>query len=92
MKRTGRATLTVQYERCDGPTVYQWYVVAEGPVTFTDSDSSPLTRSILAKDRGEQYADEWSTGAPPDNVMVAELTPHRISGYEFTDSLHTRRT
>jgi hypothetical protein len=65
--------------------------MAEGRVTFTDSDPAPLTRSILAKDRGEQYADEWSAGAPPANVMVAELVPHRLSGYEFDDSLDTRR-
>jgi nitroimidazol reductase NimA-like FMN-containing flavoprotein (pyridoxamine 5'-phosphate oxidase superfamily) len=91
MKRTGRATLTIQYERCDGPTVYQWYVMAEGRVAFTDADPAPLTRSILAKDRGERYADEWSTGAPPVNVTVAELMPQRLSGYEFNDSLDTSR-
>jgi nitroimidazol reductase NimA-like FMN-containing flavoprotein (pyridoxamine 5'-phosphate oxidase superfamily) len=90
--KTGRATLTIQYEQCDGRTVYQWYVVAEGPVAFTDENPAPLIRSILAKDRGEEHADEWTIGGPPSNVKVTELVPVRLSGYEFSDSLDTDRS
>jgi hypothetical protein len=91
MKRTGRATLTIQHERCDGRSVFQWYVVAEGPVAFTDVDPRPFIRSMLAKDRGEANADEWSAGDPPGDVRVAELVPDRLSGYEYRDSLDDRR-
>jgi hypothetical protein len=35
MKRTGRATITVQFEATDGRTVHQWYVMAEGQIGFT---------------------------------------------------------
>ena len=51
MQRTGRATLTVQFEACDGRNVYQWYVIAEGTIGFTDSEPGPYVRAILAKDR-----------------------------------------
>jgi nitroimidazol reductase NimA-like FMN-containing flavoprotein (pyridoxamine 5'-phosphate oxidase superfamily) len=91
MARTGRATLTIQYERCDGRTVDQWYVIAEGPVTFTDEDPAPHIRSILAKDRGEEHADEWTAGEPPSGVKVTELVPVRLAGYEFGDSLDSNR-
>jgi hypothetical protein len=91
MERTGRATLTIQYERCDGRSVFQWYVVAEGPVAFTDVEPRPFIRSILAKDRGEANADEWCAGDPPGDVRVAELLPDRLSGYEFRDALDDRR-
>lgn len=87
MARTGRATITVQYEACDGRSVHQWYVIAEGPIAFTDDDPTPHIRAMLAKDRGEDNADEWMTGQPSGDVRVAELRPERLSGYEFRESL-----
>ena len=36
MSRTGRATMTVQFEACDGRRLHQWYVMAEGPIGVTD--------------------------------------------------------
>ena len=36
MSQLGRATVTVQFEACDGRSVQQWYVMAEGPIQFTD--------------------------------------------------------
>jgi nitroimidazol reductase NimA-like FMN-containing flavoprotein (pyridoxamine 5'-phosphate oxidase superfamily) len=87
MKQTGRATITVQFEACDGRSVHQWYVMAEGPIDFTDLDTKPLVRAILAKDRGEENADEWGGGDPPPDVRVAVLEPEKLSGYEFHESL-----
>ncbi len=87
MERRGRATLTIQFERCDGPSVHQWYVTAEGPVRFTDEDPAPHIRAMLAKDRGEGYVDRWTAGRPPTTVKVAVLAPERIGAYEFHDSL-----
>ena len=88
MWRTGRATITVQYEACDGRNVHQWYVMAEGTIGFEDSEPGPLVRAILAKDRGEANADEWASGDPPPDVQVAVLEPQKLSGFEFRDSLH----
>jgi nitroimidazol reductase NimA-like FMN-containing flavoprotein (pyridoxamine 5'-phosphate oxidase superfamily) len=87
MERRGRATLTIQFERCDGPTVYQWYVTAEGPVRFTNEDPAPYVRTILAKDRGVRYVDRWAAQPPPPTVQVAVLTPDRIGAYEYCDAL-----
>jgi nitroimidazol reductase NimA-like FMN-containing flavoprotein (pyridoxamine 5'-phosphate oxidase superfamily) len=87
MSQLGRATVTVQFEDCDGRNVQQWYVMAEGPIRFTDLDPRPHIKTILAKDRGEDNVDEWTAGEPPPDVRVAVLQPERISGYEFHDSL-----
>ena len=87
MVRTGRATMTVQFEACDGRNLHQWYVMAEGPIAFTDLEPKPFIKEILAKDRGEENADEWSSGDPPPDVQVAVLDPEKLSGYEFRESL-----
>ncbi|HSF86274.1 MAG TPA: hypothetical protein VLG28_11560, partial [Acidimicrobiia bacterium] len=87
MVRRGRATMTVQFERCDGRSVHQWYVMAEGPVRFTDVDPLPHVRRILAKDRGAAHVDEWTAAAPAPGFLVAVLEPERLSGYEFYESL-----
>jgi nitroimidazol reductase NimA-like FMN-containing flavoprotein (pyridoxamine 5'-phosphate oxidase superfamily) len=87
MARTGRATITVQFEDCDGRSTHQWYVMAEGPIEFTDEDPTPHVYAIMAKDRGAENADAWTAGPPPSEVEVAVLTPSRISGYEYRDAL-----
>ena len=87
MSRVGRATMTIQFEACDGRSVHQWYVMAEGPIRFTNLDPQPHIRAILAKDRGEGNVDEWMAGQPDPNTRVAVLQPERISGYEFHESL-----
>ncbi len=87
MRRTGRATLTVQYEECDDQSVHQWYVMAEGPVNFTDADPTPHVRAILTKDRGEKNVELWRANNLDADDKVAELAPERISGYEFRESL-----
>ena len=87
MKKRRRATLTVQYERVEGRTVHQWYVIAEGPTTFTDLDPSPIIRQILTKDRGEATVDEWFSRMNSEVDQVAVVDPHRISGYESLTSL-----
>jgi len=87
MSRTGRATMTVQFEACEGRTVDQWYVMGEGPIGFTNLDPRPHIRTILAKDRGADNVDEWTAAQPAPGVKVAVLQPERISGYEFHESL-----
>lgn len=87
MAKAGRATVTVQYERVDAGSVHQWYVMAEGPVTFTDADPAPHVRTILVKDRGPHRVDAWRASTPATDARVAELVPERISGYEFRETL-----
>lgn len=87
MERRGRATITVQFEATHGRTVHQWYVMAEGEVRFSHSEPRPFVRAILAKDRGEQNADEWMSDDLPPDVRVAVLEPERLSGFEFRESL-----
>lgn len=87
MAKTGRATLTIQYERVDVSSVHQWYVMAEGRVAFTEADPAPHVRAILAKDRGPDNVDAWRASSPDNDARVAELVPGRISGYEFRESL-----
>lgn len=87
MTRTGRATLTIQYEKVERGSVHQWYVMAEGPVVFTDADPAPYVRAMLIKDRGETNWDRWRASEPNTEAKVAELIPARIAGYEFSESL-----
>lgn len=87
MLRRGRGTITVQFEACDGRSVHQWYVIAEGPVRFTEEDPRPFVRRILSKDRGESNADEWTARMGAEDDTVAELVPQRISGFESRASL-----
>jgi hypothetical protein len=82
MLKRGRATITVQEAISDGLTVDQWYVIAEGPVRFTDQDPLPHVRFVLAKDRGEEYADAWLAQVASGGDRVAVLDPERITGYE----------
>ncbi len=89
MTKTNRATITVQFEECDGRRVHQWYVMAEGPIGFTHLEPGPLVREILAKDRGEENADEWTSGDRPPDVQVAVLHPEKLSGFEFQEALDT---
>ena len=87
MTKAGRATLTIQYEKVEAGSVYQWYVMGEGPVAFTDADPAPYVRAMLIKDRGEANWDRWRASEPNTDAKVAELVPERISGYEFGESL-----
>lgn len=87
MARAGRATLTIQYEKVEPGSVHQWYVMAEGPVAFTEADPAPHVRAILTKDRGPDNVDAWRASEPSADAKVAELMPRRISGYEFRESL-----
>jgi nitroimidazol reductase NimA-like FMN-containing flavoprotein (pyridoxamine 5'-phosphate oxidase superfamily) len=87
MTKRGRATFTVQYDRCEGRRLHQWYVIAEGPVRFADDDPVPHVRATLAKDRGPEYVDEWIGPSFPVGVLTAVLEPERISGWEYRETL-----
>jgi nitroimidazol reductase NimA-like FMN-containing flavoprotein (pyridoxamine 5'-phosphate oxidase superfamily) len=82
IERTGRATMTVHHDTVSGRTVHQWYVIAEGPIAFTDADPAPLLRAILEKDRPGPFVDEWEARMGRSDDTVAVLRPERLSGYE----------
>lgn len=81
MGKTGRATLTVHHDHLQGRRLVQWYVMAEGPVEFTAEDPVALLGAILAKDRGPEHVEEWTTRAMVNVGHVALLTPERMSGH-----------
>jgi nitroimidazol reductase NimA-like FMN-containing flavoprotein (pyridoxamine 5'-phosphate oxidase superfamily) len=87
MRKTGRATLTIESEEHQPRALTQWYVMAEGPIAFTDDDPEPLLRAVMAKDRGEDLADEWTEQSLPNVLTVAVLTPETLSGYIGTGRL-----
>ena len=87
MQQTGRATMTVQFEEQSPGTVTQWYVIAEGPIGFTDDEAWPLVRAVMAKDRGEELADAWTAHSWSEDSVVAVLVPERLSGYFNTSRL-----
>ncbi len=87
MLRQNRATVTVQHDSCDGTTVHQWYVMAEGPIRFSSEDPMPHIMAILVKDRGAARVDEWKAAAPSADIQLAVLDPKRISGYESIERL-----
>lgn len=81
MRSAGRATLTVHEEDNQPRTITQWYVTAEGPIQFVDTDPAALLRSILEKDRGTEFVDEWFTQSIQSVLPVAVLAPERLAGY-----------
>jgi nitroimidazol reductase NimA-like FMN-containing flavoprotein (pyridoxamine 5'-phosphate oxidase superfamily) len=87
MVKRGRATLTVQFEAITERTAHQWYVIAEGPVAFSAEDPAPHVRAMLTKDRSEEWADRWAGDGPAADDRVAVLSPERLSGFEFRESL-----
>ncbi len=87
MRRTGRITLTVHHEEYPRRTSRQWYVMAEGPVLFTDDDPMPLLRRLLAKDRTEELADEWVEQMGAHGDVVAVMSPDTLAGYRFEREL-----
>jgi nitroimidazol reductase NimA-like FMN-containing flavoprotein (pyridoxamine 5'-phosphate oxidase superfamily) len=87
MQQTGRATLTIHHEEYPHRGVRQRYVMAEGPIEFTDDDPAPLVRALLAKDRGEALADEWTRRMSAHAATVAVLTPSSLNGYTFAGHL-----
>lgn len=87
LRRSGRATVTVQSDSCVGATVHQWYVMAEGPIRFVDADPMPHIMAILEKDRGSDRIREWKAAAPSADIRLAVLEPERMSGYESTERL-----
>jgi nitroimidazol reductase NimA-like FMN-containing flavoprotein (pyridoxamine 5'-phosphate oxidase superfamily) len=87
MSKAGRATLTIQFEEIGSESVYQWYVMAEGPVVFTDANPAPYVRAMLIKDRGKRNWDRWQATEPDPDARLVELVFGRISGYEFRESL-----
>ena len=89
MARAGRATMTVQFEACDGRSVHQWYVMAEGPVRFTDLDPSPHVRTILAKDRGETNVEEWTAGQPDPDMIIRTGGEFRPSNFLLWQCAYT---
>lgn len=81
MVKRGRATLAVQFKAVTARTVHQWYVLAEGRIAFTDDDPAPHVRVMLARDRGDAWADRWDSAERGDRVAV--LDPDRLSGFGF---------
>ncbi len=87
MKQTGCATLTVHYEEYPNRSSRQSYVMAEGSIEFTDDDPVPLLRALLAKDRGEVLAAEWTERMMATVAPVAVLTPRTLNGHTFSNRL-----
>lgn len=87
MRSSGRATMTVHHDEVSARSVEQWYVIAEGPIRFTDDDPEPLLREILAKDRGSDFVEEWVEQSLPNVTTVAVLSPERISGHRGVSKL-----
>ncbi|MEA1901905.1 MAG: pyridoxamine 5'-phosphate oxidase family protein [Actinomycetota bacterium] len=81
IRKTGRATMTIEAEDYGPRSVEQWYVMAEGPIRFTDDDPVPLLRAVMEKDRGAEFLEEWVAQSLPNVLQVAILTPETLSGY-----------
>ncbi len=81
MTTAGRATITVHHDEISPGFVEQWYVTAEGPVRFTDEHPEELLRSIMLKDRGPEFLEQWVRQSLPTATSVAVLDPERISGF-----------
>lgn len=90
IQQTGRATLTFHSEDYGDLYTVERYVMAEGPIAFTDDDIV----SAIQRIRGRYYvgprAIEWiNRPLSPETQRqhVAVLSPERISGYAWEESL-----
>ena len=88
--KTGRASMTVHHDDVTSRSVEQWYVTAEGPIEFTDENPESLLREILTKDRGSEFADEWTSQSLVSVGEVAVLRPARLAGYHGTSILEQK--
>ncbi len=87
MRSEGRATLTIHHEEYPPGRVSQWYIVAEGPVSFTNEDPEPIVRAVIAKDRPAADAPAWAARAAATATSVARLDPTSLSGHVFEAAL-----
>lgn len=87
LEGTGRATVTVHDTVVRERSVHHWYVIAEGPIGFSDDDPGPLMPVILAKDRPGPHVDAWVAQMGRDDDRVVVLVPERLSGYESVSRL-----
>ncbi len=90
MLQTGQATLTVHSEDYAESHTVEEYVMAEGPIAFTEDDIRPVIHRLRRKYYAGARAAEW-VNRPLDPVTlrqrVAVLKPERLSGYVWQESL-----
>jgi nitroimidazol reductase NimA-like FMN-containing flavoprotein (pyridoxamine 5'-phosphate oxidase superfamily) len=87
VRRAGRTTITVHSERYGDDDMLEWYVMAEGPATFTDEDIEPIVRRTRSRYHGGQRIDEWLARPidPAERVLVIE--PQTLTGHESVAQL-----
>jgi nitroimidazol reductase NimA-like FMN-containing flavoprotein (pyridoxamine 5'-phosphate oxidase superfamily) len=90
LQETGRATITVRSETYADDRLRQVYVMAEGPVAFTDDDVAVLAADLRRRYYTGPRADEW-VGRPLGDVATRErvlvLRPEHLSGFDDTETL-----
>lgn len=90
MDRTDRATLTVHWEHYGDGASVERYVMAEGPIVFTDDDVVPGVYEVREKYYQNARAPEWvNKPIPPETLsqQIAVLRPETLSGFEWKESL-----
>jgi nitroimidazol reductase NimA-like FMN-containing flavoprotein (pyridoxamine 5'-phosphate oxidase superfamily) len=90
IQQAGRATLTVNSEEYADSHSVEKYVMAEGPMAFTDDDIEPVLRRIRSRYYRGPRALEWvNRPLDPETLrqQVAVLDPAKLSGYVWEDSL-----
>lgn len=90
IQKRGRATLTFHSEDYGDSRTIERYVMAEGPMAFTDDDIVPVIQRIRVRYYTGPRAAEWiNRPLPPETLRqrVAVLIPERLSGYVWEESL-----
>ncbi len=85
---TGRATITVRSETYGVDEAVQRYVMAEGPMTFTDDPTEPLVLRLRSRYYAGPRVGEWVNRAVhAEREKVAVLRPEHLTGFDWTERL-----
>lgn len=90
IRRTGRAALTFHWEDYGESHTVEAYVMAEGPIEFTDDDIRPVVHRIRKRYYTGPRSAEWvNRPLAPETLRqrVAVLNPEKLSGYRWEESL-----
>ena len=90
MQQTGRATITIHSEAYGDTQTVERYVIAEGPIAFTDDDIEPLVRRIRRRYYTGPHADEWVNRPLDPSTLrqsVTALKPEALSGHQWVEQL-----
>jgi len=84
----GRATITVRSEAYATAEAVQRYVMAEGPMAFTDDPLEPLVLRLRRRYYAGPRVEDWvARPITNEHERVAVLRPEHVTAFDWTERL-----